>query len=218
MRIVARSLALLVATAFYLGLAIWGWGGFEAYFSNPARVALALSLFLISGVALFAGGNISPGVQEDRRNRWVLVVLIGLGLLSGYLCAYTDRTEFWTVDGDTTRWMGVGLFVLGSAVRLWPVFVLGDRFSGLAAIQRKHSLVTHGIYGWIRHPSYLGLIVGSLGWALAFRSGVGVILVIFMVPALLARIKSEERLLHDHFGEEYDAYRARTSRLIPRLY
>ena len=86
------------------------------------------------------------------------------------------------------------------------------------AIQRKHSLVTHGIYGWIRHPSYLGLILGSLGWALAFRSGVGVILVVLMLPALFARIKSEERLLHEHFGDEYDAYRARTSRLIPGLY
>ena len=218
MRMVVRSVALLVATVLYLGLAVWGWGGVEGYFLNPARVVLAISLFLASGVAFFAGGNVSPGVKEDRENRWILVVLVGLGLLSGYLCAYTDRMEFWTVDGDTTRWMGIGLFVLGSALRLWPVFVLGDRFSGLVAIQRQHTLVTHGIYGWIRHPSYLGLIIGSLGWALAFRSGVGVILVVLMLPALLARIKSEERLLHEHFGDEYDAYRARTSRLIPGLY
>lgn len=214
----ARSFLLLVTTALYLGLAVWGWGGFAGYFSNPARVALAVILFLVSGVALFAGGNISPGVKEDRENRWIIVVLVGIGLLSGYLGAYTDRMEFWTLDGDATRWTGVGLFVLGSVLRLWPVFVLGNRFSGLVAIQRRHTLVTHGIYSRIRHPSYLGLIVGSLGWALAFRSGVGVILVVLMLPALLARIQSEERLLREHFGDEYDAYRACTSRLIPGLY
>ncbi len=106
MRMVVRSVALLVATVLYLGLAVWGWGGVEGYFLNPARVVLAISLFLASGVAFFAGGNVSPGVKEDRENRWILVVLVGLGLLSGYLCAYTDRMEFWTVDGDTTRGWG----------------------------------------------------------------------------------------------------------------
>jgi protein-S-isoprenylcysteine O-methyltransferase Ste14 len=58
----------------------------------------------------------------------------------------------------------------------WPVFVLGHRFSGLVAIQPGHALVTTGLYGAIRHASYLGLLVNSLGWSLAFRSGVGVML------------------------------------------
>jgi protein-S-isoprenylcysteine O-methyltransferase Ste14 len=103
-------------------------------------------------------------------------------------------------------------------MRLWPVFVLGDRFSGLVAIQPGHTLVTNGIYGVIRHPSYLGLLVNSLGWGLAFRSGVGVLLTALMIPPLLARIRAEERMLHMQFGDEYDAYFARTSRLVPALY
>jgi len=96
--------------------------------------------------------------------------------------------------------------------------VLGRRFSGLVAIQPGHRLVTSGVYGIIRHPSYLGLLVNSLGWALAFRSGVGILLTALLIPPLLARIHAEERLLRTQFGEEYDAYRARTSRLIPGLY
>jgi protein-S-isoprenylcysteine O-methyltransferase Ste14 len=141
-----------------------------------------------------------------------------LGLLDAYLPAYTDRKELWTIDGDTTRWLGVVLFVAGGALRLWPVFVLGDRFSGLVAIQPGHTLVTSGIYGIIRHPSYLGLLVNSLGWGLAFRSGVGVLLTALMIPLLLARIRAEERMLRMQFGDEYDAYCARTSRLVPGLY
>jgi protein-S-isoprenylcysteine O-methyltransferase Ste14 len=51
-----------------------------------------------------------------------------------------------------------------------------------------------------------------------FRSGVGVLLAALLVPPLLARINAEERLLRSQFGEEYDAYRARTWRLIPAIY
>ena len=78
--------------------------------------------------------------------------------------------------------------------------------------------VTNGIYGVIRHPSYLSLLLNSLGWGLAFRSGVGVLLTALLIAPLLARIDAEEKLLHMQFGDEYNAYRARASRLIPGLY
>jgi protein-S-isoprenylcysteine O-methyltransferase Ste14 len=208
----------IVASLAYLGLAILGGGGFAAFFSHPALIALAIVLFVLSGVALFSAGNLSPGEREDRGNRWVLAAFGLIGLLMAYLPAYTDRAEFWTLDGDAMRWLGVVLFAAGGALRIWPVFVLGRRFSGLVAIQPGHTLVTSGAYGVIRHPSYLGLLVGSLGWALAFRSAVGVLLTALLIPPLLARIRAEERLLHTQFGDEYDAYRSRTSRLIPGIY
>jgi protein-S-isoprenylcysteine O-methyltransferase Ste14 len=208
----------IAGTLAFFGLAVLGWGGFAAFFSHPARIALTIALFALSGAALFSGGNLSPGVREDRANRWVIVAFSLIGLLAGYLPAYTDRKEFWTLDGDSIRWLGVVLFAAGGALRLWPVFVLGRRFSGLVAIQPGHTLVTSGVYGIIRHPSYLGLIVNSLGWALAFRSGVGVLLTALMIPPLLARIRAEEALLRTQFGNEYDAYRRRTARLIPGLY
>jgi protein-S-isoprenylcysteine O-methyltransferase Ste14 len=96
--------------------------------------------------------------------------------------------------------------------------VLGRRFSGLVAIQPGHTLVTSGVYGVIRHPSYLGLLVNALGRDLAFRAGVGVLLTVLMIPPLLARIRAEERLLRMQFGDEYSPYCARTARLLPGLY
>jgi protein-S-isoprenylcysteine O-methyltransferase Ste14 len=219
MRVTPRlALVVIGATLAYLGLAVLGWGGFAAFFSHPARIALAIAVFLMAGVALFSGGNLSPGEREDRANRWVLVAFALIGLLSAYLPAYTDRNEIWTLDGDAIRWLGVVLFAAGGALRIWPVFVLGRRFSGLVAIQPGHELVTSGVYGVIRHPSYLGLLANSLGWALAFRSGVGVLLTALIVPPLLARIRAEETLLRVQFDGEYDAYCTRTSRLIPGLY
>ena len=211
------TLVVLLGTA-YMGLAILGWGGFGPFFSQPALIALTAVMVALCVVAFFAGGNISSGVREDRSNRWVLVVFTIVGLLLGFLTAYTDRREFWTIGGDSVRWLGVALSAAGGALRLWPVFVLGNRFSGLVAIQPGHRLVTTGVYRVIRHPSYLGLLITSLGWALAFRSGVGVLLTALLVPPLLARIRAEERLLRAQFGDEYEVYGKRTSRLIPGLY
>jgi protein-S-isoprenylcysteine O-methyltransferase Ste14 len=208
----------VLGTVVYLGLAVLGWGGFGAFFAHPARTALVVITVGLTVASLFSGGNLSPGEREDRGNRWVLAAFAVLGLLGAYLPAWTDRMGAWTLDGDTVRWLGVVLFALGGALRLWPVFVLGRRFSGLVAIQPGHTLVTTGVYGVIRNPSYLGLLVGALGWGLAFRSAVGVVLALLNLLPLVARIRAEERLLADQFGAEYEAYRHRTWRLVPGLY
>jgi protein-S-isoprenylcysteine O-methyltransferase Ste14 len=202
----------------FLGLAILGWGGFDAFFANPARVALVVVTAAMVVAGLLSSANLSTGEREDRSNRWIFGALGLVGLLAAWLPAYTDRKEFWVLDGDAVRWLGVALYAGGGALRLWPVFILGRRFSGLVAIQPGHTLVTDGLYNRIRNPSYLGLLILSLGWALAFRSGVGVLLAALNIPPLIARMNSEERLLRSQFGEEYEAYRARTWRLLPGLY
>ena len=202
----------------YLGLAIVGAGGPGRFFSYPPLTAVTLVTIALGVAGLFSEGHIGAGVKEDRSNRWVIAALGVLGVLGAYLPAYTDRIDFLTVGGEGVRWLGVLLYAAGGVLRLAPVFVLGRRFSGLVAIQPEHRLVSSGLYGVIRHPSYLGLFVLSLGWGLAFRSGVGVILAVLTLPVVLARIDAEERLLSETFGAEYDAYRARTWRLIPYVY
>ena len=214
----ARFLLAIVGSVAYFSLSILGWGSVAAFFSHSALVALTVAGGALAIVSFFAGGSLSPGIREDRGNRWVIWAFIALGLANGYLPAYADRIDFWTIDGSAVRWLGVALFAVGGALRVSPVFVHGNRFSGLVAIQPGHELVTDGIYSVIRHPSYLGLITNSLGWSLAFRSAVGVLITALLVPPLLARIRAEESLLGSQFGARYEAYRARTSRLIPGLY
>jgi protein-S-isoprenylcysteine O-methyltransferase Ste14 len=217
MGLAARFVLVVLSTAAYLGLAILGWGG-ASFFSNPARIVLTIVTLAMGLVAIFAGGNVSPGVREDRGNRWVIAVFAVIGLLDGFLPAYTDRINFWTIDADAIRWLGIAIFAAGGVLRLWPVFVLGRRFTGLVAIQSGHTLVTTGIYRLIRHPSYLGLLLTALGWAFGFRSGVGLLLLALLIPPLLRRIHAEERLLDMQFGDEYRAYVKRTSRLLPGIY
>jgi len=169
-------------------------------------------------LAVFTQGNLGSGEKEDRGNRWVLGAFTVIALLMSYFSAYTDRIGFWTIDGDTTRWIGVIVCAAGGVLRILPVYVLKDRFSGLVAIQKGHTLETHGLYAVIRNPSYLGMLTTSLGWVLTFRSGVGVLLALSLVIPLAARMRAEERLLREHFGAEYEAYFRRTWRLVPWVY
>lgn len=215
---VKLALVAIVAVLIQLGLAVLGLGGFGPFFSHAALVALCVVVFILLIASFFSNGNLSAGEREDRGNRWVFAAFGVLALLLAFVPAYTDRIGFLTIDGETTRWIGVALLAIGGTLRLWPVFVLGHRFSGLVAIQPNHHLVTTGIYRTIRNPSYLGLIVGTIGWALAFRSAIGLILALLHLVPLMARMDAEEALLRSQFGAEYEAYYARTWRLLPWIY
>jgi protein-S-isoprenylcysteine O-methyltransferase Ste14 len=211
--------AALVSFAIQFGLAIRGWGGWDPFFAHRQFQALFWVCVALGILAMFTGSSgLSSGEKEDKSNRWVLGAFTVISLLMSYLSAWTDRIGFWTIDGDSVRWIGVALCAGGGILRLFPVFVLKERFSGLVAIQAGHKLETTGIYGVVRNPSYLGLIISAFGWGLAFRSGVGVILAISLLIPLISRIRAEEELLHAQFGAEYDAYCAHTWRLAPWVY
>jgi protein-S-isoprenylcysteine O-methyltransferase Ste14 len=208
----------VVSIVIQFGLAIAGWGGWTAFFAHRAFQALTGVTVVLAVLAVFSGGGLRTGEREDRSNRWVLAAFTVIALLMAFFSSYTDRIGIWTLDGETMRWAGVVICFLGGLLRIIPVYALRERFSGLVAIQPGHTLETTGMYGVIRNPSYLGLLITSLGWVLTFRSGVGVLLAASLLVPLVARIRAEERLLRSHFGAEYDAYFARTWRLLPGIY
>ena len=92
------------------------------------------------------------------------------------------------------------------------------RFTGLVAIQEAHRLQTDGLYRYIRHPSYAGMLLYMAGFVLVFRCWVGLLLVAAMLAVLIARMNAEEALLESEFGEEYASYRRRSWRLVPCVY
>ena len=174
---------------------------------TPARAGAVVAIAIFSVAAMFTGGNISSGRREDTRNRWILLPFMVPGLPPGVAAGVYRPPR----DLDDRRRRGplpgAGVFVVGSVFRLTPVFVLGRRFSGLVAIQEGHELVTDGLYRVIRHPSYLGLLLALFGWDLIFRSAIGVVVSLLLLPPLVARMNSEEALLQSEFGERYSDYR-----------
>jgi protein-S-isoprenylcysteine O-methyltransferase Ste14 len=211
-------LALLPTLAF-LGIMVWAYGDVRRFFQHPVRLATVIATVLLTLVALFSGSSgLGSGQREDRSNRWIFAPVLLLSIAIAWLPPYLDGRGLWTLDAPIVPYVGLTLFVLGGILRLAPVFSLGRRFSGLVAIQQGHRLKTDGLYRFVRHPSYAGLLVNCTGLALIFRCWLGLFLVVGFLAVLLARIKSEEALLASTFGEEYDAYRRRTWRLVPWLY
>jgi len=146
----------------------------------------------------------------------IRVTGIALRNLHG-LPACTDRSEFWKIDGGAIRWIGAVLFAVGGTPRIWPAMFLGI----VSAI-------------WLQfNPGVLWFFMESMAssgtlvtWGYSSTRSGGVSLFdsgsesrsphsLFLRS--LAGIDAEEKLLKAQFGTEYDAYCARTSRLIPGL-
>ena len=116
-------------------------------------------------------------------------------------------------------WAGVGIGVLGYAVRVWSMRVLGRFYTRTLVTTADQRVVREGPYRLVRHPGYLGSI---LVWTGAAASS-GNLLSIVAVTALLAvayahRIRTEERMLVDTLGEAYVEYRRHSWRLVPFVF
>jgi protein-S-isoprenylcysteine O-methyltransferase Ste14 len=96
---------------------------------------------------------------------------------------------------------------------------LGTNWSITLEVREQHRLVTRGVYRRIRHPMYLALALYSIGQALVIPNWVAgpSNLVAFAILCAL-RIRPEERMMVEEFGDEYTAYAARTERLIPGVW
>ena len=90
--------------------------------------------------------------------------------------------------------------------------------TGRLQIVREHKLVKDGLYKHIRHPLYLGEMMRNVAFPLIFSSLIGSIFAVISIVVLLFRIKVEEKMLGDHFGEEYEEYSRKTKKLIPYVY
>ena len=120
-------------------------------------------------------------------------------------------------DLSAANVLGLALFVVGLTIALVALFTLKRSYSSSLVIREDHRLVTHGIYRYVRHPVYLGALVAIMGAPAYASSAYGALVLSALVPLVLLRIRIEEGLLIEQFGDEYRAYRARTKKLIPFL-
>ena len=203
-----------------LALTILGWGDWRTFFSNPVRAGVII-LALAGAIAYAFSGSSGLGIgrREDPSSRWIFVPLILIAIVFAWLPPHLDRLNRWTIDGDTLRYLGLIITAIGGFVRVATVFELGHRFSIFVAVQPDHRLKTDGFYRFVRHPSYLGALLVMAGWALVFRSVIGLLLTAAMCVPIIALIRAEEEFLVREFGEQYRSYQQHTPwRLFPLLY
>lgn len=158
---------------------------------------------------------------------WLTVFSLELGLCQ----TYGDGTSgIWEIIWEVIkhpykifllpfqRMIGVSLFVIGLTIMIVGQITLWQNYSGFVVIKKDHQLITHGIYSFTRNPIYLGAILAFASFAIYAASVYGFLAMIATIPIFLFRIKMEEKMLAEYFGDEYETYRNTTKRLIPFLY
>ena len=117
------------------------------------------------------------------------------------------------------RIAAVVIMITGIVVRWTAIVSLGKAFSANVAIRDSQTVYRNGLYKFVRHPSYSGMVLVFVAIALHERNWLAAAVVIILPTlALLYRIHVEEAALREAFGEQYSSYCNTTKRLIPGIY
>lgn len=116
-------------------------------------------------------------------------------------------------------YLGLPLILFGMLVRFYSIISLGKYFTVDFTIRENHRIKKDGIYSFIRHPSYLGLILSFIGLGISMNNWLStVVITLFITVAVINRIRIEEKMMLDIFGNEYSDYMKKTYCLLPWIY
>jgi protein-S-isoprenylcysteine O-methyltransferase Ste14 len=167
-----------------------------------------------------------PRAREAKRD-WTS--LIGLSLqAAGYFCVWSfplRQKQFSRVapGSPAVEW---GLAVLTVAIAVASVWLvnaaarrLGKQWALAARLVEGHTLIQGGPYRFVRNPIYAGMFGMLLATGLVARQWIPLLIaIVLFIPGTYIRIRSEERLLRQAFGPEFEAYARNVPALIPGIY
>ncbi|MHA6204774.1 methyltransferase family protein [Dyella soli] len=158
----------------------------------------------------------SESENRDRQSLRLLMIGNPIAYAISIALAYGRAGAMDSVPLQVT---GLVILVIGIAIRTAAIMQLGRLHTPNVAVRTDHQLKQTGLYRRIRHPSYLGALLGFLGFALALGNWWSVVVMMGITTFIyLYRIREEDAALAAAFGESYRQYAARTKRLIPWVY
>jgi len=144
---------------------------------------------------------------------------------TGFIVAILDFIFLQNLKFQLFALAGLFMLLIGGYLRNKARLELKKKagFGSLAAtgklqVLESHQLVKNGLYKHLRHPIYLGETIRNFGLVLIFSSIYGTLFIVVATIFLLLRIRIEEQMLIEAFGEEYKKYQEKTKRIIPFIY
>jgi protein-S-isoprenylcysteine O-methyltransferase Ste14 len=169
--------------------------------------------------------NVAKKRYESRLLLFSLFFILILGIIVSIMDPKGIASNVGGLDVDSLSgiylglfFLGLGMISVGIVIRFVAIATLKKNFSGRLRIRDNHTLIKNGIYHWIRHPSYLGLIITYFGVPVLLSSILGFLVMSLIIPLLIHRIKLEEGMLLERFGAEYEEYMEHSKKLIPYIY
>jgi len=177
-------------------------------------------VFTLSGFIInFVRGSKPENIQftDDKKSLFWFRILVPAGLIASEIFYFLRIGSF--SNSNIFVVIGYTLLIGGLAIRWFSVLSLGKEFNVSLSIIKNHNLKTNGIYKYIRHPSYTGLLVYYLGLAILMQNIFSIILLtILPFIAVFNRIRIEENLLSMYFKNNYKIYSEKTKKLFPFIY
>ena len=149
----------------------------------------------------------------------LFLVLAGIGMITPLFYIFTDWLEFadYTLP-EWIGWLGSLLFLMATWLLYRSHADLGKNWTPVIGVRETHSLVTTGIYKYIRHPMYAAHILWSVAQIMMLPNWIaGFSFIIVMIPHYFLRVDKEENMMIEQFGEEYHQYKQKTGRVFPRF-
>jgi protein-S-isoprenylcysteine O-methyltransferase Ste14 len=209
---IGRLLSAVLFAALAYALPLVGSGSLPHDFRPWLAMASALLL-------VFAQPTLSTAeARKTRANDRGSAVLIMAFSIGSQIAASLELRAGTVVSAPAVA-AGLALVLLGSAIRVAAIGTLGKAFTATVQVDADHQLVQHGLYRWLRHPSYLGALLALIGVPVLFSAWWSTALAVVAMPfAYRRRIRLEERALLERHGTAYQEYCARTAKLIPSLW
>ena len=194
---------------------------------NPSfyHSIFAIAFFSMIALRIFYGRKArrtrkNVEIKENKQNM-VVRALFGLGYVGALIVYIFAPGQFdWATIllPDWLRWIGAFITICSVLLLWWVQWALDVQFETTLHTQADHQLITHGPYHWVRHPMYSALFLMGLGWLLLTANWfVGLPLMIGIILVVLSRVKNEENVLIELFGDEYRAYIQQTGMFFPWL-
>ena len=181
-------------------------------------ISITSFFFLISELILLIVKRSKPGevkIKKDKSSLLILWITILISLFAGIFISvrYPGSETFLFFV-----WSGLFIFYIGIIIRWTAIFQLRKEFTVDVSISKNHKIKDNGLYRYIRHPSYLGLLMEFFGFSLLYNNWFTILIInIPIFIAMLYRIKIEEELLTEAFGIDYENYKRRTKKLFPGI-
>jgi protein-S-isoprenylcysteine O-methyltransferase Ste14 len=179
--------------------------------------------FLVSElcVNLFRRGGQSSASQGRISNAVIMIVgltSIVLATAIGFTAKFMNLRWLFSPDYAISA-LGLLLILIGILIRWTAILELRKFFTVDVKILSDHKLIRSGLFKYVRHPSYFGLLLSVLGLGITMVNWLStLVLLVPHIIILTMRINEEEKALEDRFGSDYRQYRQTTKRLIPLLY
>jgi len=163
---------------------------------------------------------VKPFLCQTKKADWEFIIPASLIFFPALLVTLWDFTKVqeMTYRLGLVNVVGLGLGLTGVSIRRVAEGTLRKYHSYVLRTTKKHGLIKQGICKHIRYPAYLGMLLYCMGIPMFFSSLYGFFLMLGFIPFILYRIKIEENILLEKFGDEYRQYMKETKKIIPFIY